>query len=167
MADSNKYRISIGIIEELKRKKMNQTEIAEMFGISRQAVSYHKVRYSGSRTPREIVRDNFPWTVQKGLHQCSPYKRIMDHGEYMATGGKGMSKDKLSRLRSFYAKLREDNLVVEYDPTIPPTPGVAKLGGFAFRARLSQDGDLLIRVNEHTNLTDEGRMIWRFPPQDP
>jgi hypothetical protein len=69
-------------------------------------------------------------------------------------------------LRAFYRKLKAEGLVLEYDPS-PPVPGVSNKGGFTFRERTPTDGDLLIRVNEFTLLTDEGRAIWRYPPQDP
>lgn len=76
-----------------------------------------------------------------------------------------MDKTTLGRLRGFYAKLRDH--VLEFDPNIPPEPGVSKHGGWAFRPRRPEDGDLLIRVNEYTELTEEGKMIWRFPPVEP
>lgn len=37
-------------------------------------------------------------------------------------------------------------------------------GGFRYVPRTIEDDDLLIRVNEYTNLTDEGEMIWCWPP---
>jgi hypothetical protein len=79
-----------------------------------------------------------------------------------------MSEDKKKRLRAFYKKLRDENLILEFDPSIPPIPGVSNKGGWAFRGRQSSDGpDLLIRENDHTDLTDEGKDIWVFPPRDP
>lgn len=162
-----KKELSIAVIEELKNKGYSQSEIARMYGVSRQAVSWHKINYGGHRTPREMINDHFPWIVPTELCQTSPYKRMRDHGEYMATGGKGMARYKLDRLRAWYRKLREDNVVVEYDPRIPPEPGVSNRGGFAYRDRRQTDGDLLVRVNEYTELTEEGRRIWRFPPRDP
>jgi DNA-binding XRE family transcriptional regulator len=159
--------LTIGIIEELKNKGYTQSEIAEMFDVSKQAVSWHKQTYNGSVTPREEVNRHFPWQVPHQMNQCAPYRRMRDHGEYMATGGKGMSQDKLQRLRSFYKKLRDNNLVLEFDPTLPPEPGVASQGGFAFKKRLKSDNDLLIRKNSYTTLSEEGKMIWRFPPEDP
>ena len=78
-----------------------------------------------------------------------------------------MSQDKLKRLRAFYRQVRKDNVVLEYDPDLPPQPGFAIKGGFMFRLRQAQDGDLLIRVNQHTNLADEGQLIWRLPVVDP
>jgi hypothetical protein len=162
-----KPELSISAIEALKAKGHSQSDIARMFGVTRQAVSWHKHTYGGALTPRETVNRTFPWQVIQLHTKASAYRRMRDHGEYMATGGKGMSYDKLSRLRSFYKKLREENLVLEYDPNLPPEPGVALHGGFAYRRRRKSDGDLLIRLNEHTNLSEEGRMVWRFPPKDP
>lgn len=37
-----------GEIEELRRKGFNQTEIANLHGVSRQAVSWHKTTYGGT-----------------------------------------------------------------------------------------------------------------------
>jgi hypothetical protein len=91
---------------------------------------------------------------------------MRDHAEYMATGGKGMSIHKVRRLQTFYRKL-DEGLVVEFNPDLPPEPGVASTGGWAYRKRQTSDGDLIIRVNEHTTLTDEGKLLWRMPPRRP
>lgn len=167
MGYQDRGKLTIGIIEALKNQGMNQSEIASLFNLTKQAVSYHKVAYNGTKTPRELVLEHFPWKVSEPILQSSPYRRMRDHGEYMATGGKGMSKDKLDRLRSWYKKLKESNLVLEYDPDIPPIKGVSNKGGFVYRERLRSDADLLIRVNEHTTLTPEGRLIWCFPITEP
>ena len=167
MEISDKPKLSLSEIEELKRQGHSQADIARMYGVTRQAVTWHKITYGGSLTPREIVHREFPWTVPAEQCQSSPYRRMRDHGEYVATGGVGMSQDKLKRLRSFYRKLREENLVLEFDPSLPPIEGVSNKGGFAFRKRRKSDGDLLIRVNKYTNLTEDGRAIWRFPVMEP
>ncbi|QBI97931.1 immunity repressor [Mycobacterium phage Orange] len=60
--------------------------------------------------------------------------------------------------------LRDDDVVLEFDPSIEPYPGMAG-GGFRYVPRRLEDEDLLIRVNEHTNLTEEGEMIWCWPPK--
>lgn len=163
--DTNK--LSLSVVEDLKGKGYSQSEIAEMFGVTRQYVSWIKHTYGGTLTPREVVLRSFPFEVSAIQSQTSPYRRLRDHGEYVATGGKGMSRDKIQRLRSFYKKLREENLVLEFDPSIPPIKGVSNKGGWAFRDRLPEDGDLLVRDNEHANLTDEGKEIWRLPTTDP
>ena len=138
-----------------------------MYGVTRQYDSWIKKTYGGYRSPREIVLDEFPWSASTLQSSTSAYRRLRDHGEYMATSGDGMSNDKLRRLRAFYRKLREEGLVLEFDPSIPPIRGLAVHGGFAYRERTESDGDLLIRVNEHTRLTDAGRRIWCFPEVEP
>lgn len=160
-------QLSLAVVEDLKGKGFSQSEIAEMFGVTRQYVSWIKHTYGGRMTPREAVNREFPFKVPTELNQASPYKRLRDHGEFRATGGVGMAEDKLKRLRGFYRKLRENNLVIEFDPNIPPIDGVSSKGGWAYRDRVPEDEDFLIRKNEHTTLTDEGRMIWRFPPREP
>ncbi|AQT28473.1 immunity repressor [Mycobacterium phage Idleandcovert] len=163
---TKKSELSLAIIEDLRGKGYTQSEIARMYGVTRQYVSWIKHYYGGKLTPRELVLQHFPFQVPVHQQQgVSPYRRLREHGEYMATGGVGMDDLKLKRLRGFYKKLRDH--VLEYDPNIPPIEGVSRQGGWAYRPRTPEDGDLLIRVNEYTDLTDEGRMIWRFPPREP
>ncbi|AUV62029.1 hypothetical protein KIV63_gp15 [Mycobacterium phage SWU2] len=88
-----------------------------------------------------------------------------DYIHFAATGGVGMDKVRLGRLRSFYKKLQDQ--VLEFDPAIPPIPGVSNKGGWRYVPRTADDGDLLIRVNDYTDLTEQGRMIWRLPPVSP
>ncbi|AGK86105.1 repressor [Mycobacterium phage Chy5] len=131
------------VIEDLRRKGYNQSEIAEMHGVTRQAVSWQTTKFQG---------------------KSKAYQRLRDHGEYMRVGSfKTMSEDKRKRLLSWWKMLRDNDLVVEFDPNIEPYPGMAG-GGFRYVPRTIEDDDLLIRVNEHTNLTDEGEMIWCWPP---
>jgi transcriptional regulator with XRE-family HTH domain len=160
-------KLSLAVVEDLKNKGFNQSEIAEMYGVTRQYVSWIKHTYGGRLTPRELVNQHFPFEVPMEMGQTSPFKRLRDHGEYVATGGVGMSEGKLQRLRSFYRKLRDEKLVLEFDPSIPPIPGISNKGGWAYRQRTPTDEDLLIRVNEYTDLTEEGRGIWRLPPLGP
>jgi len=113
------------------------------------------------------LRKHFPWEISERFSHAAPVLLIRDHGEYMATDGKGMPERKLKALRGFYRRLRESNTVVVFDPSIPPIIDVSAPGGFDYVPRTEEDGDLLIRVNEYTNLTDEGKRIWRFPKREP
>lgn len=159
-------RLSPGEIEALKARGYNQSQIAKMFGVSRQAVSWHLKTYGGRLTPRQIANESWPWDTTNAHGKAKAFQRLRDHGEFMVTGGSGMSEGKLKGLRSWWRKLQDENLVLEFDPEIPPIPGVSPYGGFAYRERLSDDRNLLIRVNEHTRLTEEGEMIWCWPPDD-
>ena len=147
--------LTLAIIEGLKAKGLSQSEIARIFGVTRQAVSYHVRKYGGSMTPRQKALESWPFIVPAKVCYTSTYRRLRDHGEYWATGGEGMSFEKLSNLRWFYKRL--ESKVVEY------VPGE----GFVYRERLDSDGDLLIRVNEHTHLSDEGLKVWCMPKVRP
>ncbi|UVK64210.1 immunity repressor [Mycobacterium phage Norz] len=161
-------RLSLEVIEALKATGETEADIARMYGVTPQAVSWHVHTYGGKLTARQVIRREYPFKVPEPLSQCTPHKRLRDHGEYIATRGKGMKEYKLKRLRSFYRMLRENNWVVEFDPNIPPIPGVSKRGGWAYRERQESDEDLLIRVNEYTTLSEIGRHhIWRFPSVEP
>ncbi len=163
VVDGVEMELTVSTIDCLKARGMNQSDIARLFGVSRQAVSWHKHTYNGILTPREQMLGRFPWKVADHHTRASVYRRLRDHTEYVATGGKGMSGDKLSRLRGLYNTLWENNVVVEFDPAIPPQPGFAKFGGWALRPRTAADGDLMIRVNGYTHLDDTNRRVWTMP----
>lgn len=162
------------IVDELLREGWTQNRIAAEYGVSRQYVSkLKKLLPSYHRTPRQIVMDSYPWNTGERFHDSKRNRIMRDHAEYMATGGKGMSQEKLTRLAWFYRFLSEHNKVLEFDPNIPPSDGDGSpryendqdfYGGFAFRDRKDSDGDLIIRVNAYTNLTEQGRVIFRMPP---
>ena len=148
-------------------KRYTQSDIAEMYGVTRSYVSWikkNKAR-SYSKTPREEAMEHFPWDVGARFHNASPNKRVRDHLEFMAVGQK-LSEKKKYRLIGFYRRLEMYNEVVEFDPDIPPNEDV-KTGGFAYRKRTPSDGDLIIRVNRHTKLTELGKRLLRFPPEKP
>ncbi|CAM4518915.1 XRE family transcriptional regulator [Nocardia ninae] len=162
--------LSAEVVQALVDKGEGFAAIARRFGYTRQYVQQFAARNGISlpKTPRRMVGEEFPWKVPSAMQRTPPYRRMRDHGEFMATGGEGMSDEKKSRLRSWYAMLRKYNYVLEFDPKLPPTVGVSPAGGFAYRPREERDGKkLLIRLNEHTRLTSDGKKIWVFPPKDP
>jgi hypothetical protein len=155
-----KQELTLAVIEGLKRQGLNQSEIARLFGVTPQAVSYHVRKYGGVLSPRQKVLESWPFVVPTVLGQQAVCRRLRDHGEFWATQGAGMGFVKLNLLKGFYDRLKAQ--VVEFDPALPPSEGISE-GGFAYRERVESDGDLLIRVNQHTHLSDEGRKIWRLP----
>lgn len=155
-------------IEELKRKGLTQVQIAKMYGVTPQAVSIMKRSHGGySKTPREEAKELFPWVVRNEHQWAYQNRRLRDHGEYVATGGKGMSREKLEKLAAWYERLEAEDVVVEYDPTIPPDDSNS-FGGWRYVPRENSDADLMIRVNEYAKEIDEkARMIWRIPRRRP
>lgn len=155
-------------VNPLTGKKFNQNEIAAMFGVTRQAVSKAKVK-SGrfQKTPREVALEHFPIDTGQRFNAAKPNKYLRDHMEYKATKGKGMSEDKLKRLRGWHRKLIRGNLVVVFDPNIPAIPGISSVGGFDYRPREERDGSLVLRENEYTNITPQGEVLLEMPEELP
>lgn len=152
------------LIQYLMNQGWTQSRIARHLDVSRQAVSL-KVRKYGNRSAEKIVlEDHFPWKVPAIFTQTSPYRRMRDHGRFAVNAGEGMGEEELQRLFKFHQKLRDENLVVEFDPNIPPDPGVSNKGGFSYRKRRKSDRGLMIRRNEFTTITEQGQDIWRLPP---
>lgn len=146
-------------INQLRLKGLSLAEIADLKGVTRQAVSKMVQRYNGFLTPRQQVQEAWPFKTSRAHNRSTVYHRLRDHGEFMATGGRGMAEWKLERLEPWWEKM--EGVVVEFDPS--PQPGLP-VGGFVYRRRRRSDADLLIRRNEHTVLTDKGLLIWRLPP---
>lgn len=113
------------------------------------------------------MREHFPWEVSPELAGADPYLSLRAYGDWVATGGRDLPTDTLARARALVLMLRQRDAVIEYDPSLPPSPGFCAQGGFALRPRTAADEDLLVRENPHTTLTVEGRMIWRFQHVDP
>lgn len=152
------------MIQHLLNQGWTQSRIARHFDVTRQAVSEKVRKYGTPSLEKVTLEHHFPWKVPAAMGQASPCRRLRDHARFAVNAGEGMTEDELKRLFSFYKKLRDENVVVEFDPNIPPEPGVSTAGGFAYRRRRKSDRGLLIRVNEYTNLTPQGDAIWRFPP---
>lgn len=81
-------KITLAEIEALKAKGYSQSEIAEMSGTTRQNISWHVKTYNGKQTPRQVVGATFPFNAVVPHTQSTQYKRLREHAEYMATGGK-------------------------------------------------------------------------------
>lgn len=106
----------------------------------------------------------WPWQTTTLHDKATAYQQLRDHGEFIVNGDfRGMSDDKIKRLKSWWKFLRDNDVVLEFDPAIPPTPGVAPNRGFRYLSRSASDEEFLIRVAEHTNLTEGRRSIWCWP----
>lgn len=159
--------LTLDLYQSLRSQGLNDSQIAGVVQLTPQSVSRFKNKHAQHlRTPREVAKDAWPLEVPYRFVQCSPYKRLRDHLEYMATGGRGMAEYKLKRLRWFYKRLESFGLVVEYDPDIQPNPD-ANTGGWQFVQRNDSDGDLILRVNQHVQMTDLAWVMFAFPPDIP
>ncbi|WP_367137949.1 hypothetical protein [Saccharothrix sp. HUAS TT1] len=148
------------------RKGKTQAQIARLFGYTRARINQVWTEAGLPKPPKQVVREEFPWEIDQRFKSSALHKRLSDHAEYYATNGEGMSEDKLKRLLSFYGKLKSRNAVVEYSPDVEPNPD-SGMGGFRLVPRRPEDGDLIVRVNEISKITDEGRRIFSMPGELP
>jgi hypothetical protein len=168
-------RLTPAIINALRRHdpSITQAQIAREYGVTRQRVSQIFDEYARSieRSPKEreraMQRKHWPFPSGARFHGGSIEIRMRDHLRYAANGTEWMSKRTVYLLGRFYHRLAKENVVVEFDPSIPPGPG-ASTGGWAFVPRTPEDKDLIFRVNEHTRDLDEtDRLLWRLPKEFP
>lgn len=130
------------------------TELARALGVSKQAVSRWINDHPEFWTLSQIVNNNFPLRrVPTSEQRDRVYFYLRDHGRWMVTNGEGWTNERLSRLSGWHNKLRNERLIVEY----------RRGDGFQYRSRVRSDGDLLLRENEFTVYTPEGRELFSLP----
>ncbi|MFT3716714.1 MAG: hypothetical protein QM774_12450 [Gordonia sp. (in: high G+C Gram-positive bacteria)] len=145
---------------------MNQSQIAEKYGVTRAYISWILKQHAKVSPRRESLRLYWPWPEAKTAHRQSKLGRALkDHIVWMDL----QDPDELSAeagmlLPWLYGEL-DLGQVVEFDPTIP-TRGKSP-AGWIFRDRQVTDRDLIIRVNRYTQLTDEMEKVWRMPETRP
>lgn len=170
VTDTPGERMTPQRIDELRRKGMTQNQVAKFFGVSRQAVSKMKHRYGNfTETPRERILRNYPFQHGGEHNQSVLFRRLKEHGLYIAGGAWALSKAQRRDLNRFYHRLRSQSLIVEYDPNTLPSPG-NKYGGYSLVPRTKDDNpNSLVRKNTHTTITEEAERFgfWNFPPEDP
>ncbi|QTF81497.1 hypothetical protein SEA_TARSUSIV_73 [Mycobacterium phage TarsusIV] len=162
--------LTLSTIEDLVGKGYNYREIGDMHGVTRQAVEWQVKTYGGRLNTRQQVKALWPFETSKEHSKSKAYQQLRDHGEYMRQlSFKDFSEEKKKRLISWWRRLRDNDLVLEFDPNIEPYPGMAG-GGFRYVPREKRDGDCLIRINEYTKVDEDGlldkraELLWRFPP---
>ncbi|QFP95554.1 immunity repressor [Mycobacterium phage GaugeLDP] len=167
---TSRQPLTLSVIEDLRRKGYNESEIARMHGVTRQAVNWQLKTYGGRLTTRQQVKELWPFETNNLHGKSKAFQRLRDHGEYMRTlSFKGFSPEKKQRLIRWWRMLRDENVVLEFDPNIEPYPGMAG-GGFRYVPREERDDDLLIRVNEYTKVEEDGmldkraELLWKWPP---
>lgn len=164
--DPKYLKSSVESVRYWYRCKKKQSEIALILGVSRARISQLWAEAGLPKTPRQTVRAQFPWKIEARFKSSELHKLLANHAEFYATNGEGMSRYKLKRLLSFYGRLKTRNVVVEYHPDVESNPD-SGMGGFRLVPRMPEDGDLIVRINEVTELTEEARRIFRMPRQLP
>lgn len=164
----------LGQINTETGKKFTEAEIGALWGLSKARVSQIKNLAPGdtSQTLRQQATRHFPWKLTNSASNSNLARCLRDHLEYVFLQGKSvsppsdMSPRKLRDLASFYRKLETENVVVEYDPTLPAV-AADRVAGWILRPRQKSDGDLIIRVNKYATMTEEAYILFRRPESPP
>ncbi|MFB7473186.1 hypothetical protein [Kitasatospora sp. NPDC056184] len=150
-------------IKLLKDHGWNQQQIGKHFGVSRQAVSKMSDVYDIPwETKRRQALKMFPCKVVSAQQRCAPFMRVRDYMVSVFAPGE-LSEDGEKRVEWFIRKLTDENVIVVFDPSIPPKPGISPAGGWDYCPREASDGDLIIRANEHTVITPLNRPLLTLP----
>lgn len=145
----------------------SQAAMARRYNVTRAYPGWIIDFYGLEKSKRSRALTYFPFKVSAKQGESTQCKRLRDHLDFMVNDGEDWSYDRRKRQRYWYNKLKDENLVVEHDPDIPPEPGVCKSGGWAYRNRLDSDEDFLIRFNEYVDLPEFEKENWRFPQREP
>ncbi|MCZ0973148.1 hypothetical protein O1L55_20640 [Streptomyces albulus] len=136
---------SPAVAKQLRAEGVSVIEIADLFGLTKQGVYWHLSSEDKNNPTSSTVKDLRPWRVPSPQQKASPYINMSYHLEYVISRGKGMSDQKIKRLRGWYKFFLDNpNLVLRFDPEIPPN-AVAKCGGWDYVERSSEDGGLIIK----------------------
>lgn len=163
--------LSPELINQLLAQGWRKIDIANAYHVDKSTISYHlsklppEERY---KTPVQLAHESIPRTWREAparFRDANVYTMIRFHLEFVATG-KLTSESKRARLRRFYDRLEDYNVVVEFDPTIPPTLNM-ETGGWRFPQRTEADGDLIVRLNKYTDIREEDLDLWRMPLERP
>ncbi|AOT24994.1 immunity repressor [Mycobacterium phage Kalpine] len=170
---TSRIPLTLSSIEDYTRKGYNYQQIGDMHGVTRQAVEWHVKTYGGRLNTRQQAKALWPFETISKHSRSKVFQSLRDHGEYMRQlSFRGFSEEKKKRLISFWRRMWDQNVVLEFDPSIPPGPGMAG-GGFRFVPREERDDDLLIRVNQHVRpevldedgtLNAQAELLWTWPP---
>jgi len=111
-------------------------------------------RLRESRAAKPGINETIPWKNIRPEHrETQHYLAVLDHAEYMDTGGEGIPDRRLKDLREWYEWLTETGFTLDYDPS----------KGWTYVPREPADGHLLVHVTDHTALTPAAKEVWRLP----
>ncbi|MEV7589696.1 hypothetical protein AB0O42_05420 [Streptomyces sp. NPDC089922] len=124
---------------------MTYEEIAEKYGVTKGAV-YWQLSAAGQVKQRPDHKRFIPWKVKTEHAHARPAMmlRLLSRKE---SGDETIPDVKLRMLAKWLREVREADVVVCYDRTMPPNPASPSTGGFYYSKRRPEDGDGLIRVD--------------------
>lgn len=141
-----------------------QVDIAREYGVSRQYI--HKLaKDAGYKPPITTVKENLPWDVAPEFARNSTLVAFRLVGHERVAPGK-MVEESRERANGLIKRLRQFNVVIDYDPEYPPIPGLTNTPGFAYVPRADKDEDFMMKIKPGVRITPLGDKIWRLPKEE-
>jgi hypothetical protein len=121
---------------------MTYEEIAFLYGVTKGAV-YWQLQDAGLTKVRPDHSKYIPWKIKTEHQHTKPVTMLRLHSR--REQGDEIPAVKARMLDKWLAEIREADVVVCYDRTMPPNPA-STTGGFYYSKRRPEDGDSIVRV---------------------
>ena len=156
--------LSPDLVMYLMDNGFRQADIAREYKVSRQYI--HKLaKDAGYISPISTVKSNMPWEVEPEFNNNSTLVALRLVGHERVAPGK-MTHESRARANGLLKRLRQFDVVVDYDPDYPPIIGLTNTPGFAYVPREDRDENFIIKIKPGVNITPLGDRIWRMPDED-
>lgn len=140
-----------------------QVEIAREYNVSRQYI-HQLAKQAGYTSPITTVQENLPWDVDPALTKNATFVAFRLIGHEMVAPGK-LTNESRERANGLMKRLRQFDVVIDYDPSYPPIMGLTNTPGFAYLPRTASDENFLMKIKPETRVTPLGEKIWRMPTE--
>lgn len=133
------------ILVGLRRQGWTYADIGREYGVTDAAV-YQRLRQARAVTPRASHKDLIPWTVKREHTFAFPVQmlRLLSR----KTKGEVLSPVRERMLNKWFNEVKDADVVIGYDPEMPPNPASPIVGGFYYSKRRESDGASIVRAAE-------------------
>lgn len=146
----------------LMNNGFRQVDIAKEYQVSRQYI-HTLAKQAGYKSPITTVQENLPWEVNPDFARNATFMAFRLIGHEAVAPGK-LTDESRERANGLIRRLRQFDVVVDYDPGYPPIVGLTNTPGFAYVPRTEQDEDFVMKIKPGVKVTPLGDRIWRMPP---
>jgi hypothetical protein len=134
------------VLRKLRSQGKTYEEIGAMYGVTKGAV-YWKLQEAGLTKVRPDHSKYIPWKMKTEHAHAKPATMLRLHSR--REQGDEIPAVKARMLDKWLNEIKEADVVVCYDRTMPPNPA-SNTGGFYYSKRRPEDGDSLIRQESAT-----------------
>ena len=123
------------ILRQLRSQNYKLKDIAKMYDVSEAAV-WKALERAGFTDRKETYRDIVPWDIDPRHRSTAITQRF--RSIMRQRRGVPLSETEEHLLNTWLKAMKDNNVVLDYDPTCPPNDA-SRLGGFFYTPRLPED----------------------------